>query len=160
MAAKKRPKGRPELLGNLLHTSFSGTGLGERLKDLLIWQHWERVVGAAIARRARPLRLSGGVLTVVVASAPWMQQLTFLKADLLERLNASLGEERIREIVLRSGPVVASVEPEAEVLPVARQLSPEEDAWISQQVGDLGDEELQRQFRALMERHYRYVKRS
>lgn len=157
MVAGKRPKGRPELLASLLRKSFDGTGLGERLKDLAIWQHWEQVVGAAIARRARPLRLSGGVLTVVVGSAPWMQQLNFMKADLVSRLNSRLGEERVREIVLKSGRV-AEEEKDAGDHPVAvRQLSDDERAWIEHQIGELADEELRRQLRSLMESHYRHT---
>ena len=67
MVAGKRPKGRPELLGSLLHKSFDGTGLGERLKDLVIWQHWEQVVGAAIARRARPAAARDARLSAAAA---------------------------------------------------------------------------------------------
>lgn len=156
--AGKRPKGRPEPLASLLRSGFAATGLGERLKDLAIWQRWEQVVGPAIARRAKPLRLSGGVLTVVVGSAPWMQQLSFMKADLLAKLNSSLGEERIREIVLRSGTVNEPYSSEEEVQPAARSLSQEEHDWIAQQVGAVGDHELQCEFRSLMEQHYRSIK--
>jgi len=157
VVAAKRPKGRPELLGSLLHKSFGGTGLGERLKDLVIWQHWEQVVGAAIARRARPLRLSGGVLTVVVGSAPWMQQLTFMKADLIARLNSCLGEERVREIVLKSGRIAEEEKVDSDPQVTVRQLSDDERAWIEQQIREVADEELQRQLRSLMESHYRHT---
>ena len=157
MVAGKRPKGRPELLSSLLHKSFDGTGLGERLKDLVIWQHWEQVVGAAIARRARPLRLSGGVLTVVVGSAPWMQQLTFMKADLVSRLNSCLGEDRVREIVLKSGRVVEEETVVSDPQAAVRQLSDDEQAWIELQISEVADEELQRQLRSLMESHYRHT---
>jgi hypothetical protein len=157
VVAGKRPKGRPELLSSLLHKSFDGTGLGERLKDLVIWQHWEQVVGAAIARRARPLRLSGGVLTVVVGSAPWMQQLTFMKADLVSRLNSCLGEDGVREIVLKSGRVVEEETVASDPQVAVRQLSDDEQAWIELQISEVADEELQRQLRSLMESHYRHT---
>lgn len=156
--AGKRPKGRPEALGALLRSSFEGTSLGERLRDLAIWQQWEQVVGPAIARRTRPLRLSGGVLTVMVGSAPWMQQLSFMKADLIARLNSCLGEERIRDIVLKSGRVLeadqgADTEPES----LARPLSQQERDWIDQQAAALDDPDLKEQFKALMEQHYRFL---
>ncbi len=157
--ARKRPKGRPEPLGSVLRSSFAGTTLGERLKDLAIWQHWEQVVGAAIARRARPVRLAGGVLTVAVGSAPWMQQLSFMKADLVTRLNSCLGEERVREIVLKSARVVEEDGAGEEVAsPVSRPLSQEDQAWIEQQTSEVADSDLQRQLRALMESHYRFGK--
>jgi hypothetical protein len=145
-------------LGSVLRSSFAGTTLGERLKDLAIWQHWEQVVGAAIARRARPVRLAGGVLTVAVGSAPWMQQLSFMKADLITRLNGCLGEERVREIVLKSARVVDEGLPDEETALVARPLSLEDQAWIEQQTCEVADTDLQRQLRALMESHYRFGK--
>lgn len=155
--AGKRPKGRPELLGSLLRTSFGGTGLGERLKDLVIWQQWEQVVGAAIARRARPLRLSGGVLTVMVGSAPWMQQLNFMKDELVSKLNSCLGEERVREIVLKSGRVGEGETAEGDSHVAVRQLHEDEQAWIERQISEVADEELRRQLRSLMESHYRHT---
>ena len=153
--SKKRPKGRPEPLGTLLHASFRGSTLGERLKDLEIWQSWDRVVGPAIAKRTRPLRISGGVLTVLVGSAAWMQQLTFMKSDLRLRLNSCLGEERISEILLKSGSVT---EPEAEknsVIGPYRELTEQQRLLIEEQIKAVPDPELKEQFKKLMESHYR-----
>lgn len=156
--AVKRPKGRPEPLQNLLAKSLEGSALGERLKDLEVWRQWEAVVGSAIARRTRPLRLTSGVLTVLVGSAPWMQQLSFMKADLRERLNQRLGGERIREIVLKSGRVDDDAPAAGGEEIVSRALTSEQEAWIDQQVGTLEDELLREQFRQLMRRHYRTVR--
>ncbi len=154
--AGRRPKGRPEALSNLLRNSFEGTNLGERLKDLAIWQYWEQAVGTDIARRARPLRFGGGVLTVAVGSAPWMQQLSFMKVDLVARLNSCLGEQRVREIVLRSGRVSdAEGETVQAERPTPRRLRQQTQVWIEQQCSVVEDPELKQQFRALMEDHYR-----
>lgn len=154
--AGRRPKGRPESLSSVLRSSFEGSPLGERLKDLAIWQYWEQAVGISIARRARPLRFVGGVLTVVVGSAPWMQQLSFMKTDLMARLNSCLGEQRVREIVLKSGRVSDEEHETAKSEgAVPCRLSEEAQLWIAQQSKGLDDPDLTRQFRALMEEHYR-----
>ena len=47
---------------------------------------WRRLVGDRVARRTEPGGLSGGVLTIYVASAPWAQELSLLTNELLERL--------------------------------------------------------------------------
>lgn len=47
---------------------------------------WRRLLGDRVARRTEPGGLSGGVLTVYVASAPWAQELSLLSGELLERL--------------------------------------------------------------------------
>lgn len=154
--AGKRPKGSPEPLGTLLKERLTGTPLGERLHDLEVWRQWDAVVGPAIARRARPLRLSSGVLTVVVSSAPWMQQLSFMKAELRDRLNRCLGEERIRELVLKAGrvaEVAAADEEERQPTPVP--LTPLRQSWIDEQARTMADDELRSAFRDLMTCHYR-----
>jgi hypothetical protein len=51
---------------------------------------WRRLLGDRIARRTEPGPLSGGVLTIFVASAPWAQELSLLTNELLQRL-APLG---------------------------------------------------------------------
>jgi hypothetical protein len=47
---------------------------------------WRRLLGDRVARRTEPGAISGGVLTVYVASAPWAQELSLLSTELLERL--------------------------------------------------------------------------
>jgi hypothetical protein len=51
---------------------------------------WQEAVGARIARRARPVRLERGVLTVRAATSVWAQELTFLAPTIIAQLS-SLG---------------------------------------------------------------------
>ncbi len=48
--AGKRPKGSPEPIGRLLGGRGINPELAARLKDLVVWQSWDRAVGEAIAR--------------------------------------------------------------------------------------------------------------
>ncbi len=154
--AGKRPKGSPEKIGRLITTRFEGTALGARLKDLGIWQVWEQVVGPAIARRTRPLRLSGGQLTVLVSGAPWMQQLNFMKEELSSKLNLCLGDERVKEIIFKAGRVNEPAENIEEVAkPLLPPLSPKRRDWIEQQLSDIDDPGLATSIKSLMELHYR-----
>jgi hypothetical protein len=64
---------------------------------------WHDAVGDRIARRARPMRLERGVLTVRAATAVWAQELTFLAPTIIARLNAhGLEVESLR---FRVGPI-------------------------------------------------------
>lgn len=65
-----------------------------------IWRVWEDAVGAAIARRAEPMRLRGRTLVVAVSSAPWMQELTLLKRRLITALNARLPQPLVDDVFL------------------------------------------------------------
>lgn len=56
---------------------------------------WRAICGEAVARHCAPADLRDGVLSIVVDSPAWMQQLSFLKAELLDRLRPH-GIEDIR----------------------------------------------------------------
>jgi predicted nucleic acid-binding Zn ribbon protein len=64
---------------------------------------WEGAVGPAIAASARPTAERDGVLTVTCAAAVWAQELDLMAGELIPRLNAALGVERIRELRCRTG---------------------------------------------------------
>jgi predicted nucleic acid-binding Zn ribbon protein len=65
------------------------------------------VVGAAIAQNTRPEAIKGKLLLVNVSSAPWMQQLQFLKPELIDKLNQTLGKELVEDIRFQIGQVTA-----------------------------------------------------
>jgi len=76
-----------------------------RIEAYRVWRFWDEVVGDAIAARAQPTRVQDGILVVTVSSAPWMQELQFLKATILERLNARLGAPLLTDLFFVSGSV-------------------------------------------------------
>jgi predicted nucleic acid-binding Zn ribbon protein len=65
-----------------------------------IWRTWNDAVGAAIARRAEPVRLRGRTLVVAVSSAPWMQELTLLKRNIVGALNERLPRPLVDDLYL------------------------------------------------------------
>ncbi len=87
-------------LGDALRAALSRLPSGSELASFPIWTDWADVVGAAIARHARPRRLRRGVLVIEVEGAEWMHELQYLKQDLRVRLNERLGRAAIREIFL------------------------------------------------------------
>jgi predicted nucleic acid-binding Zn ribbon protein len=70
---------------------------------LRIWRVWDRVVGADIARNARPAAFKGSILLVHVTSSTWLHHLQYLKGDLLARLNDDLGQSVVSEIKFKIG---------------------------------------------------------
>jgi predicted nucleic acid-binding Zn ribbon protein len=64
---------------------------------------WADATGVAIAAAAHPTAERDGVLTVLCEAAVWAHELTMMEADLLARINASLGAEAIRELRCRTG---------------------------------------------------------
>jgi len=76
---------------------------------------WPEVVGDAIARQAWPLRIArDGTLHVATSSATWANELGFLAAEILERLQARLGPEAPSRLRCAVGSVPESAADEAE----------------------------------------------
>lgn len=89
-----RKKG-PEPLGQLLTQARSTAA--RRAGVALDHETWREVAGDRIASRSAPGNLERGVLTVVVASPVWAQELSFLSDEIIERLRTrGLGVSSIR----------------------------------------------------------------
>ena len=52
---------------------------------------WAEIVGAAAATSSYPARVSGDVIVIVCASAPWAGELGMLRRELEERMEALTG---------------------------------------------------------------------
>ena len=59
---------------------------------------WEEIVGKTIASNTTAEKVEHGTLTVKTTTPAWRQELLFKKRDIIEKLNAKLGKNTIREI--------------------------------------------------------------
>jgi predicted nucleic acid-binding Zn ribbon protein len=94
---------KPAPLGTVLEQAVKASRIDVDLDAYRLWQQWEDVVGAAIAQNTRPEAIKGKLLLVNVSSAPWMQQLQFLKPELIQKLNQTLGKELVEDIRFQIG---------------------------------------------------------
>jgi hypothetical protein len=62
-------------------------------------------VGEKLAAHTRPGNVSRGVLEVMVRNSAVLQELSFLKVNLIKSLTKSVPEQKIRNIRFRVGPV-------------------------------------------------------
>ena len=70
-----------------------------------IWELWQKSVGETIAKEAKPGAFKDGILIVHVSSSVWMHQLTFLKQEIVRKLNSELNCEIVRELKFKIGRV-------------------------------------------------------
>ena len=141
---------RPAAVSDLLGAVLRGTPAEKRLDEGRIWLVWEQAVGNRIASHAVPAAFRDGTLTLTVDSAPWMQQLNYLKQELITKVNGELREEMVKEIYMKAGRVKAPAPPAAPWVQKRRQLSAEELAWITEQSDSVTDPELRAVFERLI----------
>ena len=96
----QRARGPLEPVGPLILRVLRGLGLERRLDEQRAVQAWAEVVGPAIAAQSQAAEIRDGVLFVDVATNVWMQELGLLREGIVLRLNARLGAEVVRKIVL------------------------------------------------------------
>mgnify|MGYP001284027058 CR=1 FL=1 len=75
-------------------------GLDHKLIEYRARQVWDEAVGPALAGQGRPLRVHNGRMEVAVPSAVWRNQLSFMKQDIITRINELAGGEAIKELIL------------------------------------------------------------
>jgi len=146
-------------LSYTLGSMLKARGLGSRLSEYRVFGQWEKAVGPVIARHAQPQTVRGKKLTLVVDSPAWMQQLSLLKPQIVEKVNKTLGKEVIKEITLRLGEVASREQP-AEEPPVRAVLGREEREKIEDYVRGISDPAIKEAISRVIEKDFLSRKRS
>ncbi|PLX31517.1 MAG: hypothetical protein C0600_05460 [Ignavibacteria bacterium] len=87
--------------GAALRDALRRQGIERSVREQDVLVRWDEIVGLAIARQARPLRLHHGVLWITVQDAAWRQELSLMRLELVEKINAAVQDEVVKEIRLR-----------------------------------------------------------
>ena len=82
---------KPSLAGDVLAALLERYGVARDVRAHRLITEWTHIVGPRIAARAWPESIRVGVLWVRVANAAWLQELSLLRDDLLERVRDALG---------------------------------------------------------------------
>lgn len=88
--------------------------IGDAIKKMLNeshWKHrylatklkedWEPLMGKTVARHTKSLELQNGVLIIFTDVAPLKHELSYNKNLLIAKLNQHLGENVVKEIILK-----------------------------------------------------------
>jgi predicted nucleic acid-binding Zn ribbon protein len=68
---------------------------------LQITEVWEEIMGKTIARYTDKIEIHGTTLYIQTTVAPLKQELLYKKEKIKERVNEALGENLIKEVVIR-----------------------------------------------------------
>ena len=99
----KRPSLNP--LSDILSRFLKTHGMALHVLEFRLQQHWPEIVGEHVARHTRPESVRHRKLYLTAENSVWLQQLLFLKPELLAKINGAADGEALTDIVLRVGPV-------------------------------------------------------
>jgi hypothetical protein len=145
----------PAVLGQLLKSH----GMESRMLEYTLQQHWPEIVGEHIGHHTWPESIRHRKLYLIAQNSVWLQELRFLKPELLAKLSSCAGGDAITDIVLRVGtPPTPEVEASAPAQPppTTAQTRPavadDVQASIEAAVQPVHDPALQARLRALFEK--------
>ena len=145
-------------LSSTLGRTLKALGLQGHLSGYRIFGQWEQTVGAVIARHARPQTVRGNKLFLSVDSPAWMQQLSLLKPELIEKVNRSLGRDAIKDIALKLGEIASPEASPKEAASPRMPLNAEDREKIEQYVKEIHDPDVRAAIRRVIEKDFQSKK--
>ncbi|HVB02585.1 MAG TPA: DUF721 domain-containing protein [Chitinophagaceae bacterium] len=88
-------------LGAALKKFLDKSTLKPRLNELRIRENWEKLMGKTIARYTGSLELREHTLIITTTVSPLRHELSLSKEKIIRLVNEELGEDTVREIIIR-----------------------------------------------------------
>ena len=142
----------PRAIGDLLPGALPQ--LGDRLVEFRLRRAWPALVGADVARRARPTTLAAGTLTVVVDNSPWLSELTLRTDEVHRRVVERFPSVAALRFTLGALPAAPDHEPAPRRR--ARALTDADRAEIDEAAAAISDPDVADAARRLMEKAWRF----
>jgi predicted nucleic acid-binding Zn ribbon protein len=87
-------------LGDALKKFLDKSRMKPAIQSMQIEDHWEKIMGATIAKFTDKIEIRNGTLFIYTQIAPLKNELIFQKELIIERINENMGETLVREVVI------------------------------------------------------------
>ncbi len=85
-------------LGPAIEDLLGKLGISGKIREYDAVERWPDVVGQQVAKVTQAEAIKSGILIVRVSNGPWRNELQFLKAEIIRKLNEDLGQELVKDI--------------------------------------------------------------
>ncbi|TFU92483.1 DUF721 domain-containing protein [Barnesiella sp. WM24] len=92
----KRPE--PQLLADIIKEKLMTDGIEPQFNEQRVLYLWQEVVGPGVNRYTTRRFIDRGVLHIYISSASLKNELSFLRAKLIDELNKAVGAKVVTEI--------------------------------------------------------------
>jgi predicted nucleic acid-binding Zn ribbon protein len=87
-------------LGVALKRFLEKSRIKHDIQSLQIEDHWAKIMGVTIAKFTDKIEIRNGTLFIYTSVAPLKNELVFQKDLILQRVNESMGEQVVKEVVI------------------------------------------------------------
>lgn len=95
----------PVKIGNILSVFWRNNTPNAMANWFRIISIWPKIAGINIAKRARPLKIVGKTLYLTVETSAWMEELKYIKEDIIKKINNELQDTAVEDIIFRLGKI-------------------------------------------------------
>jgi len=132
-------------IDDILHKVLKKNHIPLKMEDRRLRTVWFQAVGPRIATHTRPDCIRKSVLFVKVANSVWMQQLHFMKQDILEKFNHLNQRDPVKNIFFAIGEIPVSAAAKRDRIFIADKvpaLKARDKKMIEESLAAIADEEL------------------
>jgi hypothetical protein len=141
-----------EHFGNALSGTKRG-GLAKQLRRYEPWRCWTDIVGSSLAAHTSPAGWRGDTLVINVEHSTWMQELQFMKRDLIAKITGACPKTKLKDVRFQIGTIEGSIPHDdtgnTHALPALNQSEKE---FARDTVRPVGDDETRESIRRLIEK--------
>jgi hypothetical protein len=150
---RRPPQTKIQKLGDVLQNILKDRNILLTSEKQRLQAIWSKAVGAQIAAQTSPDRQKKGTLYVRVFSPVWMQQLHFLKGEIIDNINRHMEKDFIKNIFFSVGelpPASRMHQDLASFFPESFPLSERDKKVIEQSISSVSDQELKEILKRVM----------
>lgn len=94
-------KTNEEPLNDVIGRLLKAYGLEDGYYAAAVVTHWEKMMGPAVSKRTKQVKIENGKLIIVLDSAALRHELSFAKEKIAARINKEIMPGLIKEVELR-----------------------------------------------------------
>ena len=127
---------------SLIEEISQSHGFAARLWEYRLQKQWKGLVGEVVAAHTWPTRIKFRKLHVAVDNSVWLHQLRYLKATLMENIQAQMEELQLEDIIFWIGELPEPREDDVERPAEQVAVSPEAHKTARESTQSVNDDEL------------------
>lgn len=98
---KSKRKTNQESLGQVIERMLNVYRLKSGVRQVDLMQHWQEIVGNAVAAKTDQIELRGEILIIRMTSAAMKHELHYQRTEIAANVNAFFKEEIVKEVQLK-----------------------------------------------------------